>query len=232
MPLNCAALPGELLEAELFGHARGAFTGAERDRQGKFEVADGGTLFLDEIGDMPLALQAKLLRVLEDAVGRAAGDEQRASASTSASSRPPTRTSSEAIAAKRFRSDLYYRLNTFEIHLPPLRERPGDIDVLAPLFLERFAPRDRQGADARLSDDALALLRGYDWPGNVRELRNLMERAAVLSTETGGDGAVLPLDDPGCRRPRRRPRAARGRAAGLPTPICRWPMRSSASSAA
>jgi two-component system response regulator AtoC len=182
VPLNCAALPGELLEAELFGHARGAFTGADRDRQGKFEVADGGTMFLDEIGDMPTSLQAKLLRVLEEAVVEPLGSNKRIRVDVRIIS-ATNQNLQEAIAAKRFRSDLYYRLNTFEISLPPLRERPEDIDVLAPVFLDRFAREIGKGP-TRLSDDALQLLRNYDWPGNVRELGNLMERAAFLSSDT------------------------------------------------
>ncbi len=181
VPLNCAALPGELLEAELFGHARGAFTGADSDRQGKFEVADGGTLFLDEIGDMPPSLQAKLPRVLEDAVVEPLGTNKRVSDDIRVIS-ATNQNLKAAIADKRFRSDLYFRLNTFEIHLSPLRERADDVDVLAPLLLDRFA-REIGKAPICLSDDALALLRSYDWPGNVRELRNLMERAAVLSSE-------------------------------------------------
>lgn len=180
VPLNCAALPAELLEAELFGHARGAFTGADRERQGKFEVADGGTLFLDEIGDMPVALQAKLLRVLEDGAVEPLGTNRRVHVDVRVIS-ATNQNLEEAIAARRFRSDLYYRLNTFEIHLPPLRERAADVDVLAPVFLDRFA-REIGKAPIRLSETALATLRGHDWPGNVRELRNLMERAAVLST--------------------------------------------------
>jgi two-component system response regulator AtoC len=181
VPLNCAALPGELLEAELFGHTRGAFTGADRDRQGKFEVADGGTLFLDEIGDMPISLQAKLLRVLEESVIEPLGSNKRLRVDVRIIS-ATNQNLQEAIAAKRFRSDLYYRLNTFEITLPPLRERAGDIDVLAPLFLDRFAREIGKGP-TRLSDEALSLLRTYQWPGNVRELGNLMERAAFLSTD-------------------------------------------------
>jgi two-component system response regulator AtoC len=181
VPLNCAALPGELLEAELFGHARGAFTGADRDRQGKFEVADGGTLFLDEIGDMPLSLQAKLLRVLEDGAVEPLGTNKRVRVDVRIIS-ATNQDLQEAIAAKRFRSDLLFRLNTFEIHLAPLRERGNDVDILAPLLLERFA-REIGKRPVQLSDDALQLLRHYRWPGNVRELRNLMERAAVLSNE-------------------------------------------------
>ena len=181
VPLNCAALPGELLEAELFGHVRGAFTGADRDRKGKFEVASGGTLFLDEIGDMPLPLQAKLLRVLEDAAVEPLGSNKPVRVDVRVLS-ATNQNLEEAMAAKRFRSDLYFRLNTFEIRLAPLRQRTGDVDVLAPLFLDRFAREIGKGP-VRLSDEAMSLLRTYDWPGNVRELRNLMERAAVLSAE-------------------------------------------------
>jgi two-component system response regulator AtoC len=181
VPLNCAALPAELLEAELFGHARGAFTGAERERQGKFEVADGGTLFLDEIGDLPVALQAKLLRVLEDAVVEPLGTNKRVRVDVRVIS-ATNQNLDELIAGKRFRSDLYFRLNTFEIRLVPLRERPQDIDLLAPALLNRVA-RELGKGPVRLSVEALASLKEYDWPGNVRELRNLMERAAVLSTE-------------------------------------------------
>jgi len=181
VPLNCAALPAELLEAELFGHARGAFTGADRERQGKFEVADGGTLFFDEIGDMPVALQAKLLRVLEDAAVEPLGTNKRVKVDVRVIS-ATNQNLEEAIATKRFRRDLYFRLNTFEIHLEPLRKRTADIDVLAPLFLDRFA-REIGKCPCRLSEGVMTLLRSYDWPGNVRELRNLMERAAVLSTE-------------------------------------------------
>jgi two-component system response regulator AtoC len=179
VPLNCAALPAELLEAELFGHARGAFTGAQADRQGKFEVASGGTLFLDEIGDMPLPLQAKLLRVLEEGVIEPLGSNKRVDVDVRILSATNQRLD-EAIAEKRFRSDLYYRLNTFELCLPPLRERKADIDILAPRFLARFAGEIGK-AGSELSGAALDLLRSYDWPGNVRELRNVMERAAVLA---------------------------------------------------
>jgi two-component system response regulator AtoC len=181
VPLNCAALPGELLEAELFGHARGAFTGADRDRKGKFEVASGGTLFLDEIGDMPLSLQAKLLRVLEDAAIEPLGANKRVPVDVRIIS-ATNQDLEEAIAGRRFRRDLLYRLNTFEVHLPPLRERVDDVEPLVRYYLERFA-RALGKPPRRVSDDGLALLRRYDWPGNIRELRNLMERAAVLSPE-------------------------------------------------
>ena len=182
VPLNCAALPGKLLETELFGHVRGAFTGAEQDRQGKFEIADGGTLFLDEIGDMPLSLQAKLLRVLEEGVIEPVGSNKRVSVTVRVIS-ATNQNLEEAMSKKQFRSDLYYRLNTFELHLLPLRERTEDVKVLAPQFLERFA-KDIGKTPVSLSDEALALLCRYRWPGNVRELQNPMERAAVLSVGT------------------------------------------------
>ncbi len=181
VPLNCAALPAELLEAELFGHARGAFTGADRDRKGKFEVADGGTLFLDEIGDMPLGLQAKLLRVLEDGTIERLGSNSPLRVDVRIVS-ATNQDLPSAIVAKQFRSDLLYRLNTFVLHLPPLRERPDDVALLAPLLLARFA-RELGKTPPQLSDDAVAVLRGHAWPGNVRELRNLMERIAVLAAD-------------------------------------------------
>jgi DNA-binding NtrC family response regulator len=144
-------------------------------------VADGGTLFLDEIGDMPLSLQSKLLRVLEDGAVEPLGANKRVRVDVRIIS-ATNQDLKEAIAAKRFRSDLLFRLNTFEIHLAPLRERGDDVVILAPLLLERFAGAIGK-RPVRLSEDALHLLRLYDWPGNVRELRNLMERAAVLSSD-------------------------------------------------
>jgi DNA-binding NtrC family response regulator len=180
VPLNCAALPPELLESELFGHARGAFTGAHKDREGKFEVASGGTLFLDEIGDMPLPLQAKLLRVLEDGIVEPVGSNRRIHVDVRLIS-ATNQSLEEAIAANRFRSDLYYRLNTFQLFLAPLRDRPDDIPILARIFLGRFAS-DLGKAAPELGDDAMELLQRHRWPGNVRELRNLMERVAVLSS--------------------------------------------------
>jgi len=189
VPLNCAALPAELLEAELFGHTRGAFTGAQAERQGKFEIASGGTLFLDEIGDMPLPLQAKLLRVLEEGVIEPLGGNKRIDVDVRVLSATNQRLE-QAIEEKRFRSDLYYRLNTFELRLPPLRERKLDIDILAPRFLARFA-REIGKSGSELSTAGLDLLRSYDWPGNVRELRNVMERAAVLAPPGAVDDGFL-----------------------------------------
>jgi two-component system response regulator AtoC len=177
--LNCAAIPGELLESELFGHVRGAFTGAQSAREGKFELADGGTLCLDEIGDMPAPLQAKLLRVLEDSVVERVGSNKRIQVDV----RVISSTNRDLAAAVRdgtFREDLYYRLNVFHLRVPPLRERAEDVRPLAESFLARFGREFGKGT-LRLSDDAVARLERHAWPGNVRELQNVMERAAVLA---------------------------------------------------
>jgi two-component system response regulator AtoC len=177
--LNCAAIPGELLESELFGHVRGAFTGAQSAREGKFELADGGTLFLDEIGDMPAPLQAKLLRVLEDSVVERVGSNKRIQVDV----RVISSTNRDLAAAVRdgtFRQDLYYRLNVFHLRIPPLRERVEDVRPLAESFLARFGREFGKGT-LWLSDDAVARLERHPWPGNVRELQNVMERAAVLA---------------------------------------------------
>jgi Nif-specific regulatory protein len=176
--VNCAALTESLLESELFGHERGAFTDAREMRQGKFELADGGTLFLDEIGDMSPGGQAKLLRVLEQKViTRVGGSQQipvdvRIVAATNANL-------SEAVRARRFREDLYYRLGVVTLDLPPLRERPEDILLLAEFFLKKFSLQARRQV-LQLSPDARRRLQAHPWPGNVRELRNLMERLAFL----------------------------------------------------
>lgn len=176
--LNCAALPSGLIESELFGHERGAFTGAEQQRIGRFELADGGTLFLDEIGEMPLEAQAKLLRVLQDGlVDRVGGAtaipvDVRVIAATNADLQ-------RAIQQGRFRSDLYYRLNVFPIHMPPLRERPEDIPILARYFLRVHSQRLKRQCD---DFDGLSMERlvHYAWPGNVRELENIVERGLIL----------------------------------------------------
>jgi transcriptional regulator with PAS, ATPase and Fis domain len=175
--VNCGALPGELLESELFGHVRGAFTGAVRDRVGRFEAAQGGVLFLDEIGDMPLPLQVKLLRVLQERRFERIGE----TASRALDVRVIAATNvdlKEAIAAGRFREDLYYRLRVVPIHIPPLRERPEDIEPLARHLLHRIAARESRAV--RLSPDALRRLLAYPWPGNVRELENAVEYAIAL----------------------------------------------------
>jgi two-component system response regulator AtoC len=179
VPLNCAAIPGDLLESELFGHVRGAFTGASADREGKFAAADGGTLFLDEIGDMDLRLQAKLLRALQEGVIEPVGSNRRIRVDVRIVS-STNRKLEEAIASGTFREDLYYRLNVLRIELPPLRERAEDVPGLAASFLAEFGRELGKGA-IELSDEASEQLRAYRWPGNVRELRNAMERAAVLA---------------------------------------------------
>ncbi len=179
--VNCAALNESLLESELFGHERGAFTDAREARPGRFELADGGTLFLDEIGDMSPGGQAKLLRVLEQhVVTRVGGTDQipvnvRVIAATNANL-------SEAVRERRFREDLYYRLGVVTVKLPPLRERPEDILLLAEHFLKQFSAQARRPS-LQLSQDARRRLQGHPWPGNVRELRNLMERLAFLAQE-------------------------------------------------
>jgi two-component system response regulator AtoC len=178
VPLNCTAIPSDLLESELFGHARGAFSGAHSDRVGKFQAADEGTLFLDEIGDMDVRLQAKLLRVLQEGVIEPLGTNRRISVDVRIVS-STNRDLQRAMLEGKFREDLYFRLNVFQVQLPPLRERKEDIPVLAEAFLSGFA-RDLGKPALRLMPEAAAVFQGYGWPGNVRELRNLLERAAVL----------------------------------------------------
>jgi len=183
VPVNCAAIPPDLLESELFGHVRGAFTGAQAAREGKFEVAAGGTIFLDEIGDMAYPLQAKLLRVLQDSVVERVGSNKRMRIDVRIVS-STNRNLEAAVEAGSFRRDLFYRLNVFRIDVPPLRARPEDVEPLAALFLERAA--QRFGRDvARLGRDAATALESYPWPGNVRELQNVMERATVLTPPAG-----------------------------------------------
>ncbi len=176
--VNCAAIPEELIESELFGHVRGAFTGAVTDRRGKFEVADGGTIFLDEIGDMSLKTQAKVLRVLQEQVVEPVGSTQR----TQVDVRVIAATNKDlpvAIKAGQFREDLYFRLNVIPIFVPPLRTRQGDIPLLAEYFMAGFAHEYGRRPKA-FEEGALDLLQRYSWPGNVRELRNLIERLVIM----------------------------------------------------
>ncbi|MFI5396096.1 MAG: sigma-54-dependent transcriptional regulator [Candidatus Binatia bacterium] len=191
VPLNCAAIPQDLLESELFGHVRGAFTGAQAERTGKFELADGGTLFLDEIGDMAYALQAKLLRVLQEGVIERIGSNKPIKVDVRVVS-STNRDLAAAIRESKFREDLYYRLNVFHVHLPPLRERREDIVHLAEFFLTELG-REMGKGGLVLTADAPAVLERYQWPGNVRELRNLMERTAVLCTAPEVDGNMIRL---------------------------------------
>ncbi len=180
--VNCAALPEQLLESEMFGHKKGAFTGADRDKAGLLEVANGGTLFLDELTEMSMPLQAKLLRVLQDGVVRRVGSEQQDAVVDvrfiSAMNRDPQ----EAVAQGRLREDLYYRLRVVPIKLPPLRQRPEDISVLAAHFLHHFWERHRQPGEPppTFTDDAQDFLRTRPWRGNVRELQNMIEHTAVV----------------------------------------------------
>lgn len=178
VPLNCTAIPSDLLESELFGHTRGAFSGAHAERVGKFQAADDGTLFLDEIGDMDVRLQAKLLRVLQEGVIEPLGANRRITVDVRIVS-STNRDLEKSMREGRFREDLYFRLNVFRVKLPQLRERKEDIAALAKSFLAGFA-RDLGRAALQLSPSAVTVLQNYGWPGNVRELRNLMERAAVL----------------------------------------------------
>jgi two-component system NtrC family response regulator len=185
--VNCAAIPENLIESELFGHVKGAFTGAVKDREGKFELANGGTLFLDEIGDLRVDLQAKILRALQerqvDRVGgkRPVSVDVRIIAATN-------KDIEQAVKEGIFRKDLYYRLSVIMLHIPPLRERRDDIPLLANHFLRKF----NQGNDVRLAPEALASLTAYGWPGNVRELENVIQRASVLKR---GD-TIIPADLP------------------------------------
>ncbi len=189
VPINCGAIPETLLESELFGHEKGAFTGAITARRGRFELAAGGTVFLDEIGDMPLSMQVKLLRVLQERVFERVGSNKslRADARIIAATHRDLET---MIAEGQFREDLYYRLNVFPIEMPPLRDRPGDIGLLVHDLQERIT---RGGGDAfELTPAALRCIRAYDWPGNVRELANLIERMSIMYPDETVDVSGLP----------------------------------------
>ena len=182
LALNCAAIPENLLESELFGHERGAFTGADRRRVGKFEQCNGGTVLLDEIGDMPLALQAKILRLLQDQTFERVGGNE--TIHTDVRLIASTHRDLRARAAEdKFRPDLYYRLGVFTIHLPPLRERGDDLPVLVQHYLRRFS--DEYGREIReIAPDALARLRAYPWPGNIRELQSVLRQALLRASGT------------------------------------------------
>ncbi len=207
IPIDCASLPEHLLESELFGHERGAFTGAVRSKPGLFEAAHGGTLFLDEIGEIPMGLQSKLLRAIQERQVRRVGgtrfidvDVRLVSASN--------RDLAGEVAAGKFREDLFYRVNVIAIQMPPLRERKGDVALLAYHFLKRYA-QGRERPLEGISPEALELLEGYAWPGNVRELQNVIERACALA-----EGPLLaPRDLP---EPLRGPRRARAAAEAAP----------------
>jgi formate hydrogenlyase transcriptional activator len=178
--LNCAALPGALIESELFGHERGAFTGAVTQTIGRFQAADRGTLFLDEIGDLPLELQPKLLRALQEKEierlggGRTLQVDVRVIAATN-------QDLGRLVQERKFRADLYYRLNVFPMTLPPLRERAADIRELAEYFVQKFAAQQRKVIDT-IPEDILSALERHDWPGNIRELQNVIERGVIMTT--------------------------------------------------
>jgi transcriptional regulator with PAS, ATPase and Fis domain len=182
--VNCAAIPETLMESELFGHEKGAFSGAERQRKGAFEEADRGTLFLDEIGEMPLDLQAKLLRALETGEVKRVGSSRPIQVSVRVVS-ATHRDLPAQVRAGKFREDLFFRLCVIPVPVPPLRARQGDVRALAQRFLDAAAPR---GLQLRWSEEALRRLEAYDWPGNVRQLRNVVQRALLFR----GEGTVLP----------------------------------------
>ena len=188
--INITSIPDNLMESEIFGHEKGSFTGAVTQRIGRFEQCDGGTLFLDEIGDMPLAVQSKLLRVLQEGEFCRVGSNQVLKCDVRVLA--ATNKDLEAEVAKgTFREDLFYRLNVVRIHIPPLRERREDVRLLAEFFLHRQSARKR-GMTMRFTEDALALLEAYDWPGNVRELENTIQRACALCNSD----VLLPSDIP------------------------------------
>lgn len=183
--VNCAAIPSEMLESELFGHERGAFTGAVKERIGKFELADGGTLFLDEVTEMPIALQAKLLRALQEGTIERLGSNRQLNVDirvVAATNRDPM----QAIKEGKLREDLYYRLNVFRIDLPPLRDRLSDIKILAAHFLKK--------RNVSIDENAASLLENYAWPGNIRELENVLERAAIVCSGPLIRAENLPVD--------------------------------------
>jgi DNA-binding NtrC family response regulator len=190
LAINCAAIPENLLESELFGHEKGSFTGAATQRIGRFEQCHGGTLFLDEIGEMPLAVQSKLLRVLQEGEYSRVGGNATIKANVRIVA-ATNRNLEQAIAAKEFREDLFYRLNVVGIHLPPLRVRVEDIRLLAEYFLSRIANQQHRPL-LLLSEEAIKVMESYPWPGNVRELQNTLQRACVLATSD----VLLPKDLP------------------------------------
>ncbi|HUJ82353.1 MAG TPA: sigma-54 dependent transcriptional regulator [Candidatus Acidoferrales bacterium] len=187
VPVDCSSLAPTLIESELFGHVKGAFTGAMHSKTGLMESAGSGTLFLDEIGDLPVDLQAKLLRALQEREVKPVGSTDRVSISTRVIA-ATNRDLEAAVRQNQFRQDLYFRLNVVQIKLPPLRERKSDIPILVNSFLEKFS--DSNGSMRTISEDAMARLLAYDWPGNVRELENAIERAVAL-----GSGPILHVGD-------------------------------------
>jgi len=189
--VNCGALPANLIESELFGHEKGAFTGAMSSRIGKFELADGGTIFLDEIGELPPDLQVKFLRVLQEKeIERIGGQTKKVNVRIIAAT---NRDLDEEVAAQRFRLDLYYRLNVFPVSMPPLRQRKEDIPILARYFLNRYSLLNNKDVHG-FSDEVLDKLIAHDWPGNVRQLENMMERSVLLASGPIVSSIVLPKE--------------------------------------
>ncbi|GGL96581.1 sigma-54-dependent transcriptional regulator [Pseudomonas asuensis] len=188
IPVNCGAIPSELMESEFFGHKKGSFTGAIEDKQGLFQAAQGGTLFLDEVADLPLAMQVKLLRAIQEKAVRPVGGQQEIALDVRILSATHKDLAAE-VASDRFRQDLFYRLNVIELRVPPLRERREDIAELCATILKRLA-KESQHDLAQLTDDALAKLKSYRFPGNVRELENMLERAYTLCE----DNLIKPSD--------------------------------------
>jgi DNA-binding NtrC family response regulator len=186
IPVNCGALPENLVESELFGHRKGAFTGADSNRKGLFEVANGGTLFLDEVGELDKSVQVKLLRFLESGEIRRVGENEpfRVDVRVLCATNRDLR---DMVANELFREDLFFRLNTFEIFLPPLRERKADIGALAQHLLTRHASR-RGLVESAIAPESIEVLMSHEWPGNIRELANMIERATILA----GNGPILP----------------------------------------
>jgi transcriptional regulator with GAF, ATPase, and Fis domain len=192
--VNCASVPRELYESEFFGHVKGAFTGAVRDRAGRFELANGGTLMLDEVGEIPLELQSKLLRVLQEGTYERIGEEKTREADVRLVA-ATNRDLKAEVEAGRFRQDLFYRLNVFPIEVPPLRKRKEDIPLLAELFLEKASRRFNRPSKG-LTQGNIMSLQAYEWPGNVRELLNVIERA-VITSRTGAIRFDLPRANSG-----------------------------------
>jgi two-component system, NtrC family, response regulator AtoC len=199
VPINCGGIPETLLESELFGYKKGAFTGADRNKKGLFQEADGGTIFLDEIGELPLSLQVKLLRVLQENEVRPVGEAKATRVDVRVIAATAKRLDEE-VRQGRFREDLYYRLNVLPITLPPLRQRPADVPHLCRHFLERFNRKLGKSIQT-ISPAAMARLQEYEWPGNVRELENVIERAVLLAE----DAMLIPEHLPLTLGPRREP---------------------------
>jgi PAS domain S-box-containing protein len=215
VPINCGALPEGLIESELFGHVKGAFSGAIRDKKGRFELADGGTVFLDEVADLPKPLQVKLLRFLQEGRFEKVGGERTVAVNVRVISATNKDLRAE-VKKNTFREDLFYRLNVIPIHIPPLRERRNDVPLLAGHFLRQVAERTGQTAP-KISDAAMALLMDYDWPGNVRELQNAVQFALVKCDNKTITPADLPLELRPASSPNLAPRPERGRKLNVQT---------------